>query len=419
MAENDPQDAPDLTETVGDSLSIPSGFELGESLTVETGRASGVVYSVKPRPTAPEASAGETVSSGSFLPSFLRQDAIDPAYAAGDQMDIEIVYTGDPSYQWAFERSAERWEEILTGDLPDTFMGSASAEVRSFIDNSLIDDLAGETIDDIRIYAQIAPIDGPSNILGAAGPYYLRSDGDQLPVVGVMVFDSADVVALEQDGSLQSTILHEMGHVLGGLDYYWQINGFQGATGTADYFKYSGGEAYNAYSTTYGGTESFVEIEADGGEGTAGSHWDEAIFGRELMTGFLNGGPRGEQISNITIGMFEDIGFTVDNSRADAYRIVSEQGGSDNVPEFTSYEGSRNAAIDVTEGETAAAQAETTDLDGDAVTYQIYLGDDRDHFRIDAISGALSFVTAPSEDTPTDDNGDGTYSVTMRCRATT
>ena len=42
-----------------------------------------------------------------------------------------------------------------------------------------------------------------------------RRSGSQLPVRGIMEFDSADLAALEASGQFENVILHEMGHVLG------------------------------------------------------------------------------------------------------------------------------------------------------------------------------------------------------------
>ena len=55
------------------------------------------------------------------------------------------------------------------------------------------------------------------------------------------------------------------------------------------------------------GCSGFPPIETDGGAGTAGGHWDEEIFGNEIMTGFLNSGAN--PISRVTIGAMEDMGY--------------------------------------------------------------------------------------------------------------
>ena len=48
--------------------------------------------------------------------------------------------------------------------------------------------------------------------------------------------------------------------------------------------------AYDDLFPTLDGQSDLIPVEADGGPGTAYGHWDEATFGNELMTGYINGG---------------------------------------------------------------------------------------------------------------------------------
>jgi Leishmanolysin len=68
-----------------------------------------------------------------------------------------------------------------------------------------------------------------------------------------------------------------------------------------------------------GGTGNSVPLETTGGAGTAGAHWSEAVFGDELMTGFIAGVP--DPLSIVTIGALQDMGYTVNYSAADAYTL--------------------------------------------------------------------------------------------------
>src|SRR4051794_6205534 len=49
-----------------------------------------------------------------------------------------------------------------------------------------------------------------------------------------------------------------------------------------------------------------VPVENTGGPGTRDSHWREAVFGNELMTGFV--GPAGNPLSRTTVGSLQDLG---------------------------------------------------------------------------------------------------------------
>jgi hypothetical protein len=66
------------------------------------------------------------------------------------------------------------------------------------------------------ICATYEAYDGPGNVLAIAGPDYVRTSNN-LPTSGNMVFDLDDLANMKNNGGsvFFSTILHEMGHVLG------------------------------------------------------------------------------------------------------------------------------------------------------------------------------------------------------------
>jgi hypothetical protein len=201
--------------------------------------------------------------------------------------------------QAAFETAAARWGEILSADVPSV----------------VID---GETIDDVRIDAEGATIDGPGSVLGQAGPVDLRP-GSFIPATGVMSFDSADLAAMQTDGSLVSVIIHEMGHVLGFGTIFDRVGLIVGAGGEDPEF--TGPSATREYADLLGpgARPRSVPLANVGGPGTRDGHWREEVFANELMTGFLD--PGANPISRLTIGAFEDLGYSVDYARADAYRL--------------------------------------------------------------------------------------------------
>lgn len=209
--------------------------------------------------------------------------------------DIEINLLGGltPSQQLVFQTAEQRWEEIITGDVAD-FLG----------------------IDDLIIDAQGVPIDGPGGILGQAGPTLLRPISF-LPAAGIMQFDTADLAALENSGQLNDVILHEMGHVLG-IGTIWDDLGFLLNAGTNDP-RFTGPQATAEYNLLFGGnTDPDIPVANTGGAGTRDSHWREATFDNELMTGFLNAGVV-NPISRMTIASMADLGYVVDLSVADPY----------------------------------------------------------------------------------------------------
>lgn len=192
-------------------------------------------------------------------------------------------------YRQAFQTAADHWQSIITEDIPDF-----------------------EGIDDIEIAVSMPTIDGVHGILGQAGPTDLRPITN-LPYRGVMQFDLADVIDMAKKNTLPDVIFHEMGHVLG-FGNLWQSDHLKSNT------EYTGVHALAAYRTLANLTNATsIPIESDGGSGTAGVHWDDLTFGSELMTGYTSNGAM--PLSAMTIGAFEDLGYSVNYSKADSYTM--------------------------------------------------------------------------------------------------
>jgi hypothetical protein len=227
--------------------------------------------------------------------------AVTAAPPATASFDIVVNYSGDPAYRSAFDTAAARWERIITGDLP-----SVSSTRWGLIDDLLIDASVTDIPDaDDGI--------GTADILGQAGPDGLRSN--RIPYHGLMQFDSDDFATLAANGTLTAVIEHEMGHVLG-LGTLW--GDLRLRTTSGDYIGANGLQQYRALSGDLFATA--VPLERSGGSGTAGSHWSEALFRSELMTGFAERTPP-MPISALTVGALADIGYAVNYGAADPYTI--------------------------------------------------------------------------------------------------
>ena len=88
---------------------------------------------------------------------------------------------------------------------------------------------------------------------------------------------------------------------------------------------------------------------------------------------------------------------------------------NDNAPVISSNGGGANAAISIAENSTAVTTVTASDADaGSTLTYSISGGADAAKFSIDAATGALSFVSAPDYESPTDAGGNNVYDVVVQ-----
>ncbi|MCB1670276.1 MAG: pre-peptidase C-terminal domain-containing protein [Gammaproteobacteria bacterium] len=215
--------------------------------------------------------------------------------------NILIDFDGDLDYLQFFETALLRWTQVITGDLTDVIHPST-----------------GTLVDDIVISASVVAIDGLGGTLGYAGPELFRQE-DALPYQGAMFFDVADLEDLEKQGILIDTILHEMGHVLGFNPYTFN------QLGLIDGFFFTGTQAVTVYADLVSDPDvAGVPLEDGGGAGTALGHWEEDIFGNELMTGYTDSPPM--PLSLLTIAAFADLGYQVDLASADDYTLEGSSG---------------------------------------------------------------------------------------------
>jgi len=228
---------------------------------------------------------------------------VETAPRASDSVfNLQLNFGGglSDSQKKIFFDAAAKWESIIVGNLP-----------------------ASGSVDDIVISASARYIDGPSGVLGSAGPRSLRS-GSSLPAGGSMSFDTADIDNLEANGGLTPVVLHEMGHALGFTSDVWSALSLVDGLGTSTP-TFSGTNAVAEYNAIFGLSSTTVPVENNGGPGTAGSHWEESVFDEELMTGFYDGG-RPNPLSRVTVGAFEDMGYDVDYRGAEAYSATFTAG---------------------------------------------------------------------------------------------
>lgn len=235
---------------------------------------------------------------------------------------IEVLFksgTITPSQQAVFQQAASRWSEIITGDLTDM-----AGVTQGQVDGCRPGFTFSGTVDDLLILAEGEAIDGPGNVLGSAGPCYLRGSATGSPFMGRMRFDTADLAAMEANGSLLGVVLHEMGHVLGISEFAWSSHGLiemnAGSCLLSDDVRYTGTLGKSRWHAL-GGTGD-VPLENNKVSGTACSHWDEETFGIELMTGYI---ALEAALSTLTVAALDDIGYEVNYAVADPYVLPPDE----------------------------------------------------------------------------------------------
>ena len=224
----------------------------------------------------------------------IRDVTIDDYEPAGD-FAITFNFTSDvpESLIRAAARAAERWSEIIIGDLP-----SVTSAQYGFVDDLLINIQIG-LLDNIA--------DGDT--LANARPIAFRTDSGGLPYVAEVGI-SADEV---NNASIDDVLIHEFAHCLGFPTSNAWVNLVDDPT-TPTLFL--GTEAVSRYNSVFGNTDIGVPIEQDFGDGTAFAHWTESVFGDEILTGFIGAL---NPISVITVGAYDDMGYKVNYDAADPY----------------------------------------------------------------------------------------------------
>ena len=258
-----------------------------------------------------------------------------------DGFDITLRFAEDENtdslteeQRAAFSEAAARWSEIITTDLGN--IENFSLPANSFEEFGAIDN---QVLDDVLIDVRFASIDGPGNILGSAGPRILREEGDPdegLTIYGAIVFDINEFGggAFANEEVYKTTVLHEMGHVLG-IGTLWQSKNLtegvinedpptaEPGSPNPDYDpRFIGQGAIQAYqqllSDVKKPSEASVPIANTSGPGTINAHWRALDFGGELMIGFATANA---PLSSVTAKSLGDLGYTVDATLADTYNL--------------------------------------------------------------------------------------------------
>ena len=156
----------------------------------------------------------------------LRTIGGEPNSESGDVsgFDIEVVHFSgallSTEHKAAFQRAADRWEEVITGDLRDVNFRLNPYNEWNDIANARI--TVADAVDDLRIFVRIKSLE--EEIAGRGGPFLIRTENG-LPILGSIEIDRDELNS--DSGSFYSLVLHEMGHCLGFGTIWGQLGPFE------------------------------------------------------------------------------------------------------------------------------------------------------------------------------------------------
>ena len=202
-----------------------------------------------------------------------------------------------------------RKEDTITSDIFNITLKGNSSKYKPDIQKS-VDELSDIILKDSffedgnKINIDVTTTNSFSSSSTLAMAYMSNSDN----IYGGGHITLLDGLETKTNLPVSDIVIHEMLHVLGlGSSTRWTecVDG--------NYLKYSSGcfpEAFSVYETyTYNG----ITPPATGGDGIpiqGTSHWDETIFGKEIMTPLVEYETE-LIISSVTVASLEDLEFTV------------------------------------------------------------------------------------------------------------
>ena len=230
--------------------------------------------------------------------------------------NIDLVFVDEfPPYQIEIiKKAARRWEEIIVGDLPDMDLRRYPLQ---FWKSGLVD----YYIDDIKIFVYkddleegVAGKGGPDGPSEAYYPERYARSFRGLPCVGQIIldrhfFDSGDY----PDRHLFVVTMHEIGHALG-----IGTRTLRRSIITDEDAYFPGPKAIKAFDDS-GGKDyaegGKVPLDDDGG------HWRKDILVDELMVSGWAYWDAPRPTSIVTIQALADLGYTVDVTQAEPFKI--------------------------------------------------------------------------------------------------
>lgn len=211
-------------------------------------------------------------------------------------------------YKAIFYAAAQRWEKVITNDLPDTITFSKNKDC---YDNYL--PVENVTVDDLLIYITVKPIDGVGKVLAKAGPcVFSYHENITYPRLGTISIDADDATRLYNDQQLLDVTAHEIGHVLGiGTLNSWFAK-LKQEPGLP--LRFMGDYARSGSAQL--GLDQYPPIQENGVSGTDRMHPAEATYPNALMSPYL--GPK-NILSHLEAGFLQDLGYAVNHAAVEDF----------------------------------------------------------------------------------------------------
>ncbi|MYD92310.1 MAG: leucine-rich repeat protein [Chloroflexi bacterium] len=239
--------------------------------------------------------------------------AVDPT-----RFNINLIF--DPGFteqqKAAMRRAADRWEEVVVGDLPDV-------PIEGYMDTlgEHGPRMAG-VVDDLVFHS----VWTPGNSITHAWKRGVR-EASGLAFYGGASYETG--ATRWSPGYLQRVAQHEMGHVLGLFPR--STRKFLVESGPPREWHFTGPLAVEAFKAAGGSAYDGPGVPMD----SHGVHWRRNVFGEEIMSSAA------DVISAITLQALADLGHAVDLTKADEYRLPgtgSAGGDAADVPVAEAFE---------------------------------------------------------------------------------
>ena len=225
-----------------------------------------------------------------------------------DAFNIELYFEPGftPEEERTIRRAADRWMEVVTGDLPDVPLDG----LQELMEYQRFPRSVG-VIDDLLIQMTLSADQGGSAATaGVSG----RREESRHAFLGGASYDLG-YVRDRSPAVLYKLALHEIGHVLG-FGGWKQTDLYRGG-GTDPHF--AGPLAVAAFDAAGGEAYSGGKVPLEDRIPVVGIHWRQDVIPGDVMA------PYGDSLlTAITVQTLADLGYEVDVSKADPYTLPGQ-----------------------------------------------------------------------------------------------